>query len=164
MSNLPRLTSQIHIKQKNPFLNPKYQQAVWCTSTSSNLKNCLLLLKDTIFFHKLFRSILTGNTIKTDLLNLCMELCNIILFTTAGFTLSYARYGKPRNGYDVMQLHARIWKGLFHLKKKMPLTSPCCDFIKPSNFLKALTLSEVLTVAIAKTSRSNLYQAANHPL
>ena len=39
-----------------------------------------------------------------------MELCNIILFTIAGFTLSY---GKPRNGYDVMELHARIWKGLF---------------------------------------------------
>ena len=41
-----------------------------------------------------------------------MELHNIILFTIAGFTLSYARYGKPRSGYDVMQLHARIWKGL----------------------------------------------------
>ena len=25
-----------------------------------------------------------------------------------GFTLSYARYGKPRNGYDAMQLRARI--------------------------------------------------------
>ena len=47
-----------------------------------------------------------------DLFKSCMELCNIILFTTAGFTLSYARYGKPRNGCDVMQLHARIWKGL----------------------------------------------------
>ena len=47
-----------------------------------------------------------------DLFKSCMELCNIILFTTAEFTLSYARYGKPRNGYDVMQLHARIWKGL----------------------------------------------------
>ena len=45
-----------------------------------------------------------------------MELRNIILITIAGFTLSYARYGKLRNGYDVMQLHARIWKGL--LKKK----------------------------------------------
>ena len=42
-----------------------------------------------------------------------MELRNIILIITiAGFTLSYARYGKLRNGYDVMQLHARIWKGL----------------------------------------------------
>ena len=41
-----------------------------------------------------------------------MELRNIILFTIARFTLSYARYGKPRNGYDVMQLHAHIWKGL----------------------------------------------------
>ena len=41
-----------------------------------------------------------------------MELRNIILFTFAGFTLSYARYGKPRNGYDVMQLHVRILKGL----------------------------------------------------
>ena len=40
--------------------------------------------------------------------NVSMELRNIILFTIAGFTLSYARYGKPRNGYDVMQLHARI--------------------------------------------------------
>ena len=37
-----------------------------------------------------------------------MELSNIILFTIAGFTLSYARYGKPHNGYDVMQPHARI--------------------------------------------------------
>ena len=35
-------------------------------------------------------------------------------YSVAGFTLSYARYGKPRNGSDVMQLHARIWKG--HLK------------------------------------------------
>ena len=43
-----------------------------------------------------------------DLFKSCMELCNIILFTIAGFTLSYARYGKPRSGYDVMQLHARI--------------------------------------------------------
>ena len=33
---------------------------------------------------------------------------NIILITIAGFTLSYARYGKLRNGYDVMQLHTRI--------------------------------------------------------
>ena len=41
-----------------------------------------------------------------------MELRNIILITIAGFTLSYARYGKLCNGYDVMQLHARIWKGL----------------------------------------------------
>ena len=41
-----------------------------------------------------------------------MELRNIILITIAGFTLSYARYGKLHNGYDVMQLHARIWKGL----------------------------------------------------
>ena len=49
----------------------------------------------------------------TDLFKSCLELCNIILFTIAGFTLSYARYGKPRNGYDVMQLHARIWKGLY---------------------------------------------------
>ena len=43
-----------------------------------------------------------------------MELRNIILITIAGFTLSYARYGKLRNGYDVMQLHARIWKGLLN--------------------------------------------------
>ena len=43
-----------------------------------------------------------------DLFKSCMELCNIILFTIAGFTLLYARYGKPRSGYDVMQLHARI--------------------------------------------------------
>ena len=41
-----------------------------------------------------------------------MELRNIILITIAGFTLSYARYGKLRSGYDVMQLHVRIWKGL----------------------------------------------------
>ena len=41
-----------------------------------------------------------------------MELRNIILITTALFTLSYTTYGKLRNGYDVMQLHARIWKGL----------------------------------------------------
>ena len=41
-------------------------------------------------------------------LNASMELRNIILFTIAGFTLSCARYGKPRNGYDVMQLHVRI--------------------------------------------------------
>ena len=40
--------------------------------------------------------------------NAGMGLRNIILITTAGFTLSYARYGKLRNGYDVMQLHARI--------------------------------------------------------
>ena len=33
--------------------------------------------------------------------NASMELRNIILFTIAGFTLSYARYSKPRNGYDV---------------------------------------------------------------
>ena len=44
-----------------------------------------------------------------------MELCNIILFTIAVFTLSYARYGKPRNGYDVMQLRARFWKGPLEL-------------------------------------------------
>ena len=37
-----------------------------------------------------------------------MELRNIILITIAGFTLSYAIYGKLRNGYDVMQLLARI--------------------------------------------------------
>ena len=36
----------------------------------------------------------------------------IFMFRIAGFTLSYARYGKLRNGYDVMQIHARIWKGL----------------------------------------------------
>ena len=53
--------------------------------------------------------------ITIDLFKLCMELCNIILFTIAGFTLLYAGYGKPRNGYDVMQLHARIWKGLLPL-------------------------------------------------
>ena len=45
-----------------------------------------------------------------------MELFNIILFTIAGFTLSYARYGKPRNGYDVMQLHAHFWKSLFQVR------------------------------------------------
>ena len=50
----------------------------------------------------------------------CMELRNIILFTIAGFTSSYARYGKPCNGYDVMQLHARIWKGLL-LNNIVPL-------------------------------------------
>ena len=44
--------------------------------------------------------------------NASMELRNIILFTIVGFTLSYTRYGKPRNGDDVMQLHAHIWKGL----------------------------------------------------
>ena len=46
-----------------------------------------------------------------------MELRNIILFTIAGFTLTYARFGKPRNGYDVMQLHACIWKGLYDFYK-----------------------------------------------
>ena len=57
----------------------------------------------------------------------CMELCNIILFTIAGFTLSYTRYGKPRNGYDVMQLHAHIWKGLliFHSFHDMTNYSVC---------------------------------------
>ena len=51
--------------------------------------------------------------------NASMELRNIILFTTAGFTLSYARYGKLRNGYDVMQLHACIWKGLYRLTNEI---------------------------------------------
>ena len=37
-----------------------------------------------------------------DLFKSCMELCNIILFTTVGFALSYARYSKPRNGYVMM--------------------------------------------------------------
>ena len=41
----------------------------------------------------------------------------IKLLTIAGFTLLYARYGKPRNGYDDMQLHARIWKGLLSQTK-----------------------------------------------
>ena len=44
----------------------------------------------------------------------CMELHNIKLLTIAEFTLSYTRYGKPRKGYYVMQLHAHIW-GLFTL-------------------------------------------------
>ena len=55
-----------------------------------------------------------------DLFKSCMELCNIILFTIAGFILSYARYGKPRNGYDVMQLHARIF--LLHCYKLWKIT------------------------------------------
>ena len=37
----------------------------------------------------------------------------MILITIAGFTLIYATYDKLCNGYDVMQLHAHIWKGLF---------------------------------------------------
>ena len=41
-----------------------------------------------------------------------MRAWSCVTFTIAGFTMSYARYGKPRNGYDVMQLHARIWRGL----------------------------------------------------
>ena len=44
-----------------------------------------------------------------------MELRNIILITIAGFTLSYARYGKLCYVYDVMQLHARIWKGVLFI-------------------------------------------------
>ena len=52
-------------------------------------------------------------TLTIDFSNASMELRNIILITIAGFTLSYARYGKLRNGYEVMQLHARIWKGLY---------------------------------------------------
>ena len=65
-----------------------------------------------VFFQWRKRNIWGGEGVKSlfpiDLFNAGMKLRNIILITVAGFHIIILH-----NGYDVMQLHTRIWKGLF---------------------------------------------------